>query len=147
MNSIHFDIDNPSASVICSATLLWTPYPNSDVTARKTYYSRSSRPIHIVGAIHTALRRAETEFEDVWKNVAWVDVLESPDFSADWRNGWQVVYLDQTIPFHTKLDVFALRQNLKVRRVFDKGNGQNFMSWLQEIQDCQRQHKHPQGLI
>ena len=148
-NSIDFDIDNDSASVISASTVLWTPNNNNypGVTARKTYYSRSSRPIHIVGSIHTALRRAESDFDAVWQKVAWVEVLESPDFSADWRNGWQVVYLDQTIPFHTKLDVFAQRQNLKVRRVFDVGNGQSLMDWLNDIQDFQRQHKHPQGQI
>jgi len=147
MNSIHFDIENPAASVLCAATVLWTPNNNNGVTARKTYYSRSSRPLHIVGGIHTALRRAESDFDDVWQKVAWVEALECPDFSADWRKGWEVCYLDQTIPFHTKLDVFAQRQNLKVRRVFDIGNGQDFMSWLTEIQDFQRNVKHPQGLI
>ena len=146
MNSIHFDIDNPSASVISASTVLWTPN-NSSATARKTYYSRSVRPLHIVGAVHTAIRRAESDFDDVWKKVAFVDVLECPEYSADWRLGWQVVYLDQTIPFHTKLDVFAIRQNLKVRRVFDSGNGQGFLDWLNEIQDFQHNVKHPEGQI
>jgi len=146
MNSIDFDIDSPSASVISASTILWTPNHNS-VTARKTYYSRSVRPLHIVGAIHTAIRRAESDFDDVWQKVSHVEVLECPDYSDDWRYGWQTVYLDQTVPFHNKLAVYAAHQNLKVRRVFDKCNGQDFTDWLNEIQDFQRQHKHPQGLI
>jgi len=145
MNSIQFDIENPSASLICSATVIGTP--TRGTPSRKTYFARAARPLNIVGALHAALRRGECEFGDIWNSVAWVDVLECPDFSDAWRSGWQKVYMDQLVTFNQKLAVFAAQQNLNVRRVFDISNGQDFTDWLNEVQDFQRQHKHPQGLI